>query len=310
MANLINAQNSASILGIYNLGSSSPEGGNHLFVLENGNYALTYFGGIQIGKWKITQENMYKFTPNNKESKFKLFGRHNKDLEGNTKIFFNGFEDSQTSIQLRVKKEENYIMQQVFNIDANCFSFPYVHTFKTIANSISLMFKNYGEEDSPIFSFKNPEGYNDFVASFIQVDRYEAQPFFATFKDDKLYFKDNDYSQRKPLDEDDDEIKFIINFINKEVSEKPIYLNPFYNMFGQPDGDEEGQDIHEHHTFNEQKNAFINTEHYVEGDEYRNIDDFFDSMSIVYIYKILKECTKESIKYKINENPLFQVKCE
>lgn len=311
MLNLTNAQNDTNIIGIYNLGSSSPEGGSHLFVLENGNYAITYFGGIQTGKWKITQENTYKFTPNNKESKFELFGRHNKDIKDTTKVFFNGFENSETFIQLRARKDEEYVMQQVFNADANCFSFPYVHTFKTLTNTISLMFKNYGEEGSPIISFKNPEGYNDFVANFIQVDIHEARSFFATFKDDKLYFGDNDYSKRTLLDENDEDIKFIKNIIDKEFNiDNTIYLNPSYNEFGQLESEEEGLDIHKYHVFNKQKNAFIDTEYYVEGDENINDDDSFENMSIVYAYQILKEQTKESTKSIINKNSLFQVKCK
>jgi hypothetical protein len=310
MANLVSAQNSNNIVGLYNLGSSSPEGGSHLFVLENGNYAITYFGGIQTGKWEFTKDAVYRFTPNIRGSKFELFGRYNKDLKDSTKIFFSGFENSQTFIQLRTTKEEEYRMQQVFNTDANCFSFPYIKTFKTNANSISLMFDSYEQGRSPIISFKNPEGYNDFVANFIEVDSYNARPFFATFKDDKLYFKDKNYSQRKPLDEDSEDITFIKKMIDKEMDRDTINLNPSYNGFGQPDSEEEDQDIHEHHVFNKEKNAFIDKEYYVEGEEHIKADDSFDNMSIIYAYKILKEYIKKSVKYKIDESPIFQVNCD
>lgn len=311
MANMINAQNKDNITGTYSLGSSSPEGGSHLIVLESGYYAIMYFGGMQTGKWQLTKDNIYKFEPSIKESKFELFGRYNKDLKGSTKIFFKGFENSETFIQLRTSKEEEYSMKQVFNTDANCFDFPYIHTFKTHANSISLMFDSYSEGRSPIITFKNPEGYNDFVANFIEVDRYEARPFFTTFKEDKLYFKNNDYySDRTPLDEKDEEIEFIKNMIDKVTNRDTIYLNPSYNIFGGPDSKEEGQDIHEHHIFNKEKNAFIDTKYYVEGEEHIKSDDSFHKMSIIYAYKILKEHTKESTNYKIDEKPIFQVSCD
>jgi len=309
MVNIASAQNN-NIVGLYNLGSSSPEGGSHLMILKGGDYAITFFGGIQTGKWNLTKDNVYKFSPNVKESKFELFGRYNKDLKDSTKMFFRGFENSQTFIQVRKTKEEEYTMHQVFNTDANCFSFPYVHIFKTNANSISLMFKNYGEESSSIFIFKNPEGYNDFAVNFIQVDSYEARPFFATFKDDMLYFKDNNYSQRKPLDEDGEDITFIKKIIDKEKDNDILYLNPSYNIFGGLDSEEENQDIHEHHTFNEQKNAFIDTEYYVEGEENIKSDDSFHNMSIIYAYNILKEFSKESVRFKIDEKPIFQVNCD
>ena len=81
-------------------------------------------------------------------------------------------------------------------------------------------------------------------------------------------------------------------------------------MFGGPDSDEEDQDIHENHVFNEQKNAFIDTKFYVEGEEHIKSDESFHNMSIIYAYKILKEISKESIKFKIDEKPIFQVNCD
>ena len=310
MTTIANAQNNPNIAGTYSLGSHSPEGGSHLIVLENGIYAITYFGGIQSGKWELTEDAIYKFSPNIKESKFELFGRHNKDLKGNTKIFFTGFENSETFIQLRTSiKEEEYTMQRVFNIDANCFDFPYVHTFKTDANSISLMFENYGDGRSKIITFNNSEGYNDFLANYIEVDRYEARPFYATFKEDSLYFEENNSSSRTPLDEDDEDIEFLKNMIEMVMNRDTIYLNPSYNMFGGLDSEEEAQDIHEHHVFNEQKNAFVDTEYYIEGEEYMKSDESFDNMSIIYAYKVLKEFSKASVKFEIDENSIFQVSC-
>ncbi len=309
MVNIASAQNN-NIVGLYNLGSSSPEGGSHLMILKGGDYAITFFGGIQTGKWNLTKGNVYRFSPNVKESKFELFGRYNKDLKDSTKIFFRGFENSEMFIQLRTTKEEEYSMQQVFNTDANCFSFPYVHTFKTNANSISLMFDSYEQGRSPIITFKNPEGYNDFVANFREVESSEARPFFATFKDDMLYFKNNNYSQRKPLDEDGEDVTFIKKIIDKEKDNDILYLNPSYNMFGGPDSEEENQEIHEHHTFNKQKNAFIDTKYYIEGEENIKSNDSFHNMSIIYAYNILKEFSKESVRFKIDKKPIFQVNCD
>lgn len=312
MSTIANAQNSPNIMGLYNLGSSSPEGGSHLFVLENGNYAITYFGGLQTGKWKITEENVCKFYPNIKESKFELFGRHNKDLKDSTKLFFNGFENSETFIQLRAVKEEENTMQRVFNIGANCFSPPYVHTFKTIANCISFMSIQYGDDDTKhsIILIENPKGYNDFVANFIKVDNYEVQPLIARFKDDKLFFEENFTAERTPLDEFGEDVEFIKKVIDMESNRDTIYLNPSYNLFGQLDDDQGQQDIHEHHVFNEQKNAFIDTAYYVEGIEYANSEASYEDMSIIYSYSALKEYSKKSAKYKINEKTLFQVNCD
>ncbi|MEE9363814.1 MAG: hypothetical protein V3U92_14530 [Cellulophaga sp.] len=306
-----NTQNSPDIMGLYNLGSSSPAGGSHLFVLENGNYAITYFGGVQNGKWKNTQGNIYEFTPNLNESTFELSGRYNKDLKNKTKIFFNSFENSETFIQLRTAPEEKYTMQRVFNKGANCFSYPYVNTFKTTANSVSFMSIQHNDDDTnpSIITIKNQEGYNDFIVNFIEVDSYEAEPFLVTFKENKLYFKDGNFSDRSPLNEEGEDIQFIKSMIKMEANRDTIYFNPSYNMFGQFVGNKGRQNIHEHHVFNEQKDAFIDTKYYVEGQENIKSDDSFENMAIIYAYKVLKNYTKESVKYKINKKALFHVNC-
>ncbi|MDO5980662.1 hypothetical protein [Flavivirga spongiicola] len=310
MSNLGNAQNSPDIIGLYNLGASSPEGGSHLFVLENNNYAITYFGGILSGKWKITKDNICEFMPI-KRNEFELLGRHNIGLKGSTKICFNGFENSETFIQLRIGKEEEITMQRVFNPDANCFSYnPYVYTFKTIANSISFMAIKYDDSSRSIVTIENPDEYNDFVANFIEIDSFSARPFFATFKDEKLYFEEEDFSHRTPIDKNDEDVEYIKNMIDAEANRDTIYYNPSYNIFGRSHRDKGEQNIHEHHIFDEQKNAYINTQLYTEDIEYKNSDESFEDMSIIYAYTALKEHSQKSVKYKINEKPLFQVNCK
>lgn len=310
---MVNAQNITDITGLYNLGASSPEGGSHLFVLESGDYAITYFGGIQTGKWESIKENLYKFTPNIRENTFEIFGRRNKDLQGETKIFFNGFENSETFIQLKVEKDEQNIMQRVFNLDANCFSYPYIHTYKSIANSISFMAIQQGYDDikPSIITFENPNGYNDFIVNFIEVNEFEAQPLMAKFEGDKLIFNENDAKGRIPLSEVAEDVEFIKKMIEKESNRDIIYLNPCYNFFGLPDSENgDQQDINEHHVYNEQKNAYIDTEYYNESVDYTNSEESNEDMSIIYAYTALKEYTKKVDKFKIDENALFQVNCD
>ncbi len=307
----VNAQNSINITGTYNVGE-----GVQLSVLENGNYAIIYYGGIQTGKWQITDNDTVQFTPN-KKNVFELYGRHNKDLKGDTKIFFNGFEDNQTFIQLNATEKRKYTMQRVFNVGANCFSFPYVHTFNTNANNILLMTKKYDQKKGKILTFNNSEGYNDFIAISTDQEETEIHSFTVLFKDETLYFKDREKyyssfsdSKRIPLEEDSEEIKFIRKFMETEVNKNIFYVNPSYNMFGGVESDEEHQDIHKHHQFNTEKNAFINTKNYVEGEEHIKTDDSFHNMSLIYAYRVLKEFTlQESKNYKVNEKSLFKVKC-
>jgi len=299
MVNITNAQNN-NLIGLYSLGSSNPEGGSHLFVLENGKFAITYFGGIQTGNWELVKENTYRFSPNTKQNEFELYGRHNKAISNEVKIFFNGFEEGETFVGVGSKEKEACIMNRVFNLDANCFSFPYVHTFKIKGDSISFM-SDEGEKDNPIVTFSNPENYNDFVALFHKRES-ESEPFLAKFAENKLYFNDGSYVERSHLPEDGEDIEFIREFTEQDRTPDYMYFNPFYNMFD--------DDINKHYVFNDGKNAFIDKRYYTEGDEYLDPENSFDNMSIIYSFKILKSFSSESIKYKVNEKPLFEVTCD
>lgn len=310
MMNPANGQDHTPIAGAYALGG----GGSHLIVLENGTFAVVYFGGMKTGQWELIKDNVYRFTPIIKETKFEIYGRHNKDLKDSLKIFFNGFENSETFIRLENPKEKSTVsdaMQRVFNLGANCFDYPYVHTFKTEANRLSFASKEYGKENSPIITFNNPEGYNDFVAIFNEQDDL-VQPFIATYKADGLYFDEGDFALRSPLEESGEDLGIIRNLIEKvEIKSDALYLNPSYNRFGGGDDDLMGsQDIHERHMFNEQKNAFIDLERYTEGAEYSTSDYSYEDMSIIYSYKILKVYAMDHLKYKINEKALFIVNCD
>lgn len=310
MTKTASTQSNLNIIGAYNI-----ESGVQLSIIENGDYAIIHFGGIQTGKWQVADNDTVHFTPNKKNT-FELYGRHNKDLKGDTKIFFSGFENAQTFIQLNPIKKHEYTLQRIFNIDANCFSFPYVHTFSTNANNILLMTKEYDQKRGKIMTFKNPENYNDFMTVFTDQEEIEVLTFSALFKDNTLYFENQFYpsfsdSERLPLEEDSEEIKFIRKFMVTEANKDTFYVNSSYNVFGGIENDEEHQDIHKHHQFNIEKNAFINTKNYVEGEEYTNNDNSFHNMSIIYAYKILKNFRlQESESYKIEDKSLFQVNCK
>ncbi len=65
------------------------------------------------------------------------------------------------------------------------------------------------------------------------------------FKENRLFFDGGNYSQRVTLEKDDEEIKFVMEFIRKDEEKDKVYFNPFYNLF-------EG-DINETYVFNEEK---------------------------------------------------------
>src|SRR5690606_39325255 len=147
------AQNNTDITGVYTLGSA-PEGSSLLWVLENGKYAVTYFGGFHIGIWK-KKDKIFEFNPAVKEDKFELYGRKNKHLKDQSRIFFSGFEDTDVFVSF-TNEGEPLKMKRVFNEDANCFRFPYIHSLEKTPGVVSFMYKQNGKE-SVVYTFKNPQ---------------------------------------------------------------------------------------------------------------------------------------------------------
>ncbi|PKV49134.1 hypothetical protein ATE84_1151 [Aquimarina sp. MAR_2010_214] len=290
------AQNKEDIVGLYSLGSHSPEGGSHLFVLENGKFVITYFGGVQVGQWKKERDHTFLFTPNVKTNQFELYGRHNKNIKDSLKISFMGFEESQNFVGLKKTKDDVHIMKQVFNEDANCFNYPYVEIFKKHTDIISFMTSNE-EMKATIIDF-DTKNFNDFIAYFFPSEN-EAYPFYAKLKENKLYLDENEYSEKHPLPAEGEDIEFIRAIANKNTSEDKIFCNPSYNKF-------EGN-INDSYVFNKEKEAYIHPDYYTEGDEFK--EDTYDNLSIIYEYQACTNDLSKNIDFKIEDKPIFQVNC-
>ncbi|WP_160112093.1 hypothetical protein [Aquimarina sp. AU58] len=299
MMNKSMAQNKENIVGLYALGSHSPEGGSHLFVLENGKFVITYFGGVQVGNWRIDRDQTFLFTPNTKKNEFELYGRYNKKAQNSLKISFMGFEESRSFVCLKKSKDDHYIMKQVFNDDANCFGYPYVGTFKKDSDVISFMAINEGM-NTAIYDF-NIKGLNDFIACFFTREN-EAYPFYVTLKDNKLYIDENEYSEKHPLPTEGEDIEFIRAIANKNTSETVLLYNSSYNHFK--------EDINANHIFDKEKQAYIIPGLYKEGNENRIDDEAFFDMSIIYKYELCTGTFAKSVDYKIEDKPIFQVNCK
>ncbi len=301
ITNAASAQNNSDLAGTYALGGSNPEGGSHLLVFESGEYAITYFGGMQCGHWKHKKikENKVWFTPNSSKKQFEVFGRLDKTLKGQTRIQFNGFENGETFIHVGDAQDQEDIWKRVFNVGANGFSFPYVHTFEAPGDTIAFMAKHHDQRSSSFFTFLNHEGYNDFIAYFTGAENENQSPFSAKFKEDKLYFSVDEFSQRTPFDDDDEDIQYIRELMVQEMNREILYLNPMYNLFT--------DDISTNHIFNEEKGAYIDEEYYQEGEEFLINEDSFDSMSFIYAFKALNDYHTEPVKIKIEDKPIFQV---
>lgn len=304
LSSTLMAQNNMDITGVYTLGSS-PEGSSLLWVLENGKYAITYFGGVQVGSWK-KKDNTFEFKPAVKENKFELYGRKNKDLKNNSRVFFSGFEDTNVFVGF-ANEGEPLKMKRVFNEDANCFGFPYIHTLDKAPGIVSFMYEHNGKE-SVVYTFKNQQGYNDFaVLNYVRSAQSEEMSFTAAYKENSLqilnnYGGENDSYDKHPLPKEGEDIDFLMEVTSVDMtSPEVIYYNPSFMSFeGNPE---------ECYEFNKEKGAYIYPGYYKEGDEYDDNEDSFDKMTVIYPYQAIKP-VKEAKKYQLDNESIFTVTCD
>lgn len=302
MSIISNAQNE-TIIGIYHIKGNSPEGGSDIFVFEDGSYALTYFGGIQTGTWASVQNDYYRFTPNKNQKGFEVYGRHHKGLQNTIQVFFNGFDGGSAAIHFNTSgniPSQKIAFTPVFNPYANCFSYPYVYTHNKNTNAISLRQDLYTKD---IISFPNEEKFNHFVINFYGKEEEDFQPFQVAIKDNKMYFSENVFSDRTPLEKASNEDLFYIKelIVQQRIIPDHIYYNPHYNKFS--------DSIGSYYTFNETKNAFINPTYYKEGSENNTSEDLFHDMSILYSFKKLNSKSIRINDIDINKESLFKVSC-
>lgn len=304
LSSTLMAQNNADITGVYTLGSS-PEGSTHLWVLENGKYAITYFGGVQVGSWK-KKDNTFEFEPAVRENKFELYGRKNKDLKNNSRVFFSGFEDTDVFVGF-ANEGEPLKMKRAFNEDANCFGFPYIHTLDKAPGIVSFMYEHNGKE-SVIYTFKNQQGYNDFaVLNYVRSAQSEEMSFTAVYKENSLqilnnYGGENDSYDKHPLPKEGEDIDFLMEVTSVDMtSPEVVYYNPSFMSFeGNPE---------ECYEFNKEKGAYIYPGYYKEGDEYDDNEDSFDKMTVIFPYQAIKP-VKETKKYQLDNASIFTVTCD
>lgn len=295
-----------NIAGVYKRSTGNPEGGNTFFIFDDHKFVVAFFGGVIVGTWSM-ENNKIHFKPNVKEHSFYIYGRHNKDLKNSSKIYFQGFSEGPTFIGLGKKQAEKPLLTSVFNENPNCVPYPSVAKFEEIPAQILFTDLPYGD-DAPkraMYTFDNSEKYNDFIA-YYDKDDLEKRPFDAELKGDKIYFGyDEKGSTKYPLPTKGEDFEFVKQLLAAPQSTDKVFYNPFYN--------ESGEDVNDklNWKFNESKNAFINFQNYVEGEENRpDEQDAYNKMNIVYQFNLLKLAQKEPKAFAKEAKPLFVATCE
>lgn len=301
------------LAGAYNHSSKGdPQGGSYLFLLENGKFVITFFGGVVKGNWTVSGDRV-NFKPDAPEERFYLYGRHNKDLGDSCRMFFRGFDDVATFIGFEQPATELPVLRRVFNEGSNCYTYPYVHKFPHKIPEVVFADRPYGyqEEQSngepfpDAYQFSNPEGFNDFVVYYVKENR-DLRPFFAKIEGEQLLFGEHDASKREPLPTGGENLDFITEVAALPKSDKEVFYSPQYNQ-----ASVKMKEDTLNWRFDAKKNAYLNIYNYEEGEEYRPKEEAdYNRPNVYYSFIELPVAAKMPLKFKVEGKPLFVANCD
>lgn len=207
--------------------------GGHLMLLENNMYFIAYFGGFEVGNWKVVKDKYLDLIPIRTKYPFVIYGRKNTELSSKTRISFKGnkIHNNNNYIHYGKLNENSEEFFPIFNDDANCFSNSYIKTIPKKKEELSLVHLPYGksENKATVYTFINTEAFNEFIV-FENINFYfKQEPRRAKIVEGGLDFGWDEISEREPLPERDSEE---FKFIDEIVTDFPKILEPdlkYYN---------------------------------------------------------------------------------
>ena len=219
------------LVGTYNLPNSNPEGGQSVIINIDGTFATFFFGGALKGTWK-RKENNIQFKVK-KKPKYALYGRKSERLKDSTRIEFSGFEQNPSFVNLEAFNKKEFL--RVFNENANCFAYPYIHKTTTALSKIAFAQYHNREKLFDIYTFDISEIYNDFMVISLSSTYTRDLSFTAIFKDGALYFDRNSKPAKKGPQLSGEDAEFLKEFMTQEFFPDTMTSNEeFFPIYDQP----------------------------------------------------------------------------
>jgi hypothetical protein len=291
------SQNNQKLIGVY------AQDNTWYYILPDSKFIIVAYGTIIYGKWEVDDKNNLVLIPHNPEHRFMMYGRSNPNIKNGYKVMFQGFEDDETFIGNEITK-----MYNIFNSDAGCFSFPYIHKFNKKNELINLGYSVYDEsQENNLYSFLTTN-YNDFILSYISKSQFYKPFYFKILKEGiQKIGRDKGIITKKTLESLSNEDKKMIKEINASTKWddiKSIVVNSSYKVF------ENNIIKDKEYVFDNKENAYINKlNHNKNSNRFENYNEYNDS-SIIYKYdKIEPEAIRKS-SFKKTSQSLFHVVCD
>jgi len=285
------------IAGVYSMGGYVMDGGAALYMFEGGRYCLLFYGGMRVGNWE-RRNGFIEMSLELPEHHFVLYGRKNPNLKEEARIYFSNFQNGATFFKTDFDINSNKELKEVFNKNANCFSYPYIWKGPSFAN-VAFALKAY--EDSEIVYFENEDHYNDFIIYFVETAG-PAETSYAEFRNNKLRIDGGEWME-KSLFEEGEDLDMVKYYAEQVRQTDTIYRNAAYYI-----NEEVPLDL-EHYKYSEEKSAYI-SEHYEEGEEFWEGEKTFHRMNILYPFSLMQ--VKETFKGEIQqeEGSVFYSVCD
>ena len=287
------------IIGSYDLsfGHKSPEGSPTLILYNQNEYVIETFDALQVGTWQVVKGKYLHLFPNKSKSPLTIYGRHNPNIGDSTYTSFLGdrFSDK-TLITYEQTTKKPINLSPIFNKDANCFSFPYIHKTSGKPDQISLAYnqnyEEFTEQEVTLYTFKNSKSFNDFII-FEHTRNINGMPADILIGDNKLIF-----------DEDSIAIKYSSSGENttEDTNSRFIYYNSGYKIF-------KSELINsKQYSYNKKDNNYLydkNLETTYEPD----ISDYHNYYQ-VNKYEKLQDLTKEQKQFTIAKKSIIYTVCD
>lgn len=266
--------------------------GTELFTFDNNKYITFYFGGFQVGTWKMIDKNFVEFTPNVPKSDFEMFGRYNKSITDSISISFEKFEEREIFIQNgELSSTKNPVMKRVFNKNPNGFNYPYTHLFDKNKIPISFGIQVYNDNNNvkecKIYQYKIENNYNEFIAYYVKKGN-DSEPFLIEIDN-----YDSNLNKFKNLK--DNELKSISEILmNNENYPSPqdiVLYNAKHSMY--------------------ENNGNIDIKNDLRKYKYDKVNDVYvggfnsDEMKFIYPYYKIKGIELITKKISIDEKSIF-----
>ena len=234
---LITSLCAQEVSGVYHVRGNSPEGGTNYVLFPDNTFVVGYFGGMITGTWK-KDGDLISFK-NRVEPKFVLYGRTSTIVKDTVNVRFNVLENQ--GVAVGFTKQEPTYLKYVFNKNANCFSYPYIHKQTEKVTNIYVATIPYNSASktsaSAVFHFQNPENFNEFILINLPDEYTEDINFSARIENDLLYFDTNlEGSTKRSLESLSEEDSFYLkNYTQNSILPAMLeYGNEFFPYVEQP----------------------------------------------------------------------------